>query len=124
MTRLVRAGCSFALLTLVASCRGRAAEPDPLPSLRESARAILSQHCGECHDPARTTALPGALAVFDVREPDWSSRMTAAQLANALWRLGEPIPPEGRPNDVTDAERTLFGRYVELETRRRSASAR
>ena len=123
MTTLDRAG-PFALLTLVASCRGCATEPDPLPSLREDARAVLSQRCGECHDPTRSTALPGALAVFDVSEPDWSSRMTDAQLRNALWRLGEPIPPEGRANDVSDAERALFGRYVEIETRRRGASTK
>ncbi len=121
MTRLHRACCSLVLLALPACEHKDAPEPDPLPPLREGARAILSQHCGECHDPARATALPGALAIFDVKEPDWASRMTDAQLANALWRLGEPIPPEGRANDVSDAERALFGRYVTLETRRRAA---
>jgi mono/diheme cytochrome c family protein len=111
---------SLVMLAFVASCR-HPIKTDPLPLLREDARAIVSQHCGECHDPRRSTALPGALAVYDVTEPDWSARMSDAQLRNAIWRLSEPIPPEGRPNDVSDQERALFGRYVELEITRRAA---
>ncbi|MFI5301472.1 MAG: hypothetical protein ACHREM_25575 [Polyangiales bacterium] len=85
---------------------------------------MLSLHCGECHDPARRSALPEALKVFDVTETDWSARMTDAQLRNALWRLGEPIPPEGRPNDVSDLERGLFGRFVDGEIARRATAAK
>ncbi len=90
---------------------GRAAPP----VLREQARVILKRHCGECHDPSRPTALAGALAIFDVSEADWARRMDERQLRSALWRLGEPIPPDGRANDVGDAERALFARYVEAE---------
>ncbi|MFI5296689.1 MAG: hypothetical protein ACHREM_01210 [Polyangiales bacterium] len=92
--------------------------------MRDGARAVLSRRCGECHDPARRSALPGALKVFDVTEAGWSARMTDTQLRNALWRLGEPIPPEGRANDVTDAERGIFGRYVGAEIARRATATK
>ena len=114
---------AFAIVTL-AACRGADAKPAALTAQREETRAILLQHCGECHDPARKSALPAALAIFDATATNWSAHMTPAQLRNALWRLGEPIPPEGRPNDVSDDERARFGRYVEAEIAARSASTK
>jgi len=62
-------------------------------ALRDDARIVLERHCGRCHVREYPTALPGALAVFDLRKPDWSARMSDAQLRSALWRLGEPLPP-------------------------------
>jgi mono/diheme cytochrome c family protein len=118
-----RARLTSALLVavLAVGCR-RAAAPNELAALREHARGILERHCGECHVPERSTALAGALAVFNLRQADWAQRMSERQLRNALWRLGEPIPPEGRPNDVSDAERAAFSRYVEAEIAHRSIS--
>jgi hypothetical protein len=83
--------------------------------LRDDARLVLERYCGECHVRDNPTALPGALAVFDLREPDWSARMSDAQLRSAAWRLGEPLPPDGRLGDVTPEERARFQRYVDAE---------
>jgi hypothetical protein len=63
-------------------------------ALREECRLILERHCGLCHIREYSTAQPGALAVFDLREQEWSARMSNEQLRNAHWRLGEPIPPD------------------------------
>lgn len=41
--------------------------------------------------------------------------MSDGQLRSALWRLGEPLPPDGRPNDVSPEERARFKRYVDEE---------
>jgi len=86
---------AFALV-LVAGCSR--AEPPPAPvdpdaELRESARETLGKNCGECHTRGLPTALPRALAVFDLDEPDWSHRMTADQLREAQRRLDEPTAP-------------------------------
>lgn len=96
-----------------------AATPDH-DDLREDSRLILERHCGLCHIHDYPTARPGALAVFDLREPDWSARMSNAQLRNAHWRLGEPLPPDGSLNDVSDEERALFMRFVDAELARRA----
>jgi hypothetical protein len=87
-------------------------------ALRDDARLILERHCGQCHIREYPTALPGALAVYDLREPNWSARMTDAQLRNALWRLDEPLPPDGRPSDVSPDERARFAAYVDAELAR------
>jgi hypothetical protein len=117
---MVRFGVALAFVPALGLALGLALGPascgrDELPSLREQARGILAAHCGECHAPERKTALAGALAIFDLSERDWARRMDERQLRSAAWRLGEPIPPEGRTNDVSDRERAAFGRYVELE---------
>jgi hypothetical protein len=116
------------MLFVLPSCRraGRAgsadagAPRDERLALRDDARLILERHCGSCHIPDYPTALPRALAVFNLREPDWSARMTDAQLHSAEWRLGEPLAPDGADNDVTQDERARLTRYVEAELARRS----
>jgi hypothetical protein len=62
--------------------------------------------------------------VFDLREPEWSARMSGAQLRSALWRLGEPLPPDGRPSDVSPEERARFQRFVDAELARRAESTK
>jgi hypothetical protein len=93
--------------------------------LRESARELLDQNCGECHTRGLPTALPRALAVYDLTRLDWSRDMTDAQLREAERRLREPMAPtrgEGEVRSVraTDVERGRFHRFVEVETARRS----
>jgi hypothetical protein len=88
--------------------------------LRDDARLILEQHCGVCHVRDSPGAVPGALAVYDLREPEWSARMSDAQLRSATWRLGEPLPPDGATGTVTPEERARFERYVDAEIVRRS----
>jgi hypothetical protein len=89
-------------------------------ALRDDARLILEQHCGVCHVRDSPGAVAGALAVYDLRELEWSARMSDVQLRSATWRLGEPLPPEGSANTVTPEERARFERYVDAEIVRRS----
>ena len=88
--------------------------------LRDDARLILEEHCGICHVHDSPSAVAGALRVFDLREPEWSARMSDVQLRSAAWRLGEPLPPEGAPSTVSPEERARFERYVDAEIVRRS----
>jgi cytochrome c5 len=89
-------------------------------ALRDEGRLVLERHCGQCHVRDSPEALPRALAVYDLREPDWSARMSDAQLHSAVWRLGEPLPPDGNANDVSADERAGFQRYVDAELARRA----
>jgi mono/diheme cytochrome c family protein len=101
-------------------------DTESLEILRESAREVLDRNCGECHTSALPTALPRALAVYDLTQLDWSRRMSAAQLRDAEGRLHEPIAPtlgeeEARAVRVSSEEMERFHRYVEMETSRRGA---
>ncbi len=127
----------FALVAAVAACAKTSPSPAPdaasapvesMTTLRESARETLDANCRECHTTGLSTALPRALRVYDLTEPDWSRRMTEAQLREALRRLGEPFAPtrgEGdvRPIQVTAEARERFARFVEAETARRRSDA-
>jgi hypothetical protein len=105
------------LALLVAGCT------DPRVARRDEARAVLAAHCGSCHERHLETALPEALAVYDLDEREWAARMSNAQLEGASWTLGEPIlPPGGQPSDVTDDERARFAAYVEAEKAARRAA--
>lgn len=80
------------VLLSVAACRCRdnASEPgleDARASLRDRARIVLEQECGECHIPEYPTALKGALEVFDLRREEWAGRMTEAQLHKLSSRI-------------------------------------
>jgi cytochrome c5 len=104
-------------------------DTESLEILRESAREVLDRNCGECHTSALRTALPRALAVYDLSELDWSHRMSVAQLRDAEGRLHGPITPtlgedEARATRVSSDELDRFHRYVELETGRRGGGAR
>jgi hypothetical protein len=99
---------------------GGAPAPAAADALRDESRLVLEQHCGQCHIRDYPTALPRALAVFDLREPEWSARMSDGQLRSAVWRLGEPLPPDGNPNEVSADERARFQRYVDAELARRA----
>ncbi len=118
-------------LVVLASCRehrGAADAVDASPpasvserdTLRDESRLIFERRSGSCHIPDSPTALPRALAVFDLREIEWSARMTNAQLSGAIWRLNEPLPPDGTSNDVSDAERAQFKLFVDAEVARRA----
>jgi cytochrome c5 len=127
-----------ASIAAVACSKPVAAESDVIPAattatesleiLRESAREVLDRNCGECHTSALPTALPRALAVYDLTQLDWSSRMSTGQLRDAEGRLKEPIAPtlgeqEVRATHASSDELDRFHRYVELETARRGAVA-
>lgn len=74
--------------------------------LREDARAVLlALRCARCHDSRRDTALPGALRVYDLAEPDWAARMTGERFQGMLRRLEGP-------------ERERVAAYARVETGR------
>jgi hypothetical protein len=68
--------------------------------LANDARGVLERHCGLCHRQDSPQAKAGALAVFNLNEPDWSASMTKERLASARMRLvaapsgGDPAPQE------------------------------
>jgi hypothetical protein len=137
-------GLASTVLIAVAACvlagchAGSPHGPQPLAVNREQARSTLAQHCGTCHASSLPSALPGALAVFDLDQPDRSARMSDAQLRNASWRLGETlhqmmpgharpdaggISPLEWPNDIFDGDRKQFQRFIELEIKHRSSAS-
>ena len=97
----------------------QAQAPEPRVVLREEARALVERHCGKCHVGTRPTARPAALAVFDLTEQDWSSRMSARQLGSLQRRVGGL----SRPAQVTELEWGHLQAYVAQEQARRVASA-
>jgi hypothetical protein len=128
-----RAALALLASATLVGCRAKSAAPDdasaPIATassdraaLRDDARLLLERHCGPCHLAGEPGALPAALAVFDLREEEWSARMTDGRLREALRRLGEPLPPDGAPNDVSDAERARFARFADGEILRHARS--
>jgi mono/diheme cytochrome c family protein len=127
--------CAAAALSLALASCSKAPAPDvsvsppaidaeALDTLRESAREVLDRNCGECHTSALPTALPRALAIYDLSQLDWSQRMSASQLHDAEGRLKEPIAPslgeaEARNTRVSPDELERFHRYVAGEITRR-----
>jgi hypothetical protein len=61
-------------------------EPTP-PAQKADARDVLVHHCGRCHRSDLPTALPGALAVFDLTDDLWYAGLSQEQLDSALRRL-------------------------------------
>lgn len=58
------------------------------PTLVEQARgALLAERCGECHDGARATAKPKALAVFDLSRTAWHDTIRDEQLDKLVARI-------------------------------------
>jgi hypothetical protein len=82
--------------------------------LREEARALLERHCGECHVGTRPTARPGALAVFDLVQQDWSARMSVQQLSALERRIAG--------KDLAQRQRAQLHEYVAAEQALRSAA--
>lgn len=93
--------------------------PDPYVVLKENARALLEEPCGRCHISAYDTALPRALAIFDLSEADWSKTMSNEQLRNAYGRLNSKTLPGGKDNTISEKDKARFLEFVELEITRR-----
>jgi len=71
----------------------RAEGPGKVNPLEAPVRAIISEKCGSCHDGALSSAKPAALKVFDLREADWTARMTDDQLRVVVERVkGKDLP--------------------------------
>ncbi len=115
-----RSSAAFWMATLGA-CAGSAPEPaakrapvDPLVLARDDARVVLERHCGRCHLPNEPTAIPGALAIFDLSEEEWAGRLEPEALAGIYERLrpsdGMTMDPEAAP--TTPEERALVRDYL------------
>jgi len=79
------------------------------PPARSVPSVLTSRGCNKCHDGSLSTAKPAALAVFDLREPKWESRMSESQLEAMLGRL----------RSAPAADRALVRRFVDEELGRR-----
>lgn len=90
-----------------------AAEP-PLSQARDEARLVLEARCGACHVGAYPTAVPGALAIYDLSQTEWASTLTKPQREDILGRLADP---QGLDETVTGpadpAEIATVRRYFE-----------
>ena len=71
-----------------------------LQTVREQVRGYARTHCGTCHIASLPTALPAALAIYNLDASEWSSTLTATQLRN-----GFPRRLNGRLDD--DGKRQL-----------------
>ena len=69
------------------SAAHREANNASLNTWSDAARDILVRHCGECHRGDLPTAVPGALAVFDVLEDPWYGRLAPKQFDGVLLRI-------------------------------------
>jgi hypothetical protein len=66
----------------------------PFEAKRDEARAVLDKHCGSCHREDSPRADPRALAVFNLKKPDWSASMSDERLRKARGRLSAATPDE------------------------------
>ena len=77
----------FAILA-VAACSTSAARPPAAKTedVRSAAHEMLARRCGECHERHRKTAVPKALAAFDLDAPEWPARFADPKRAEAAMR--------------------------------------
>jgi hypothetical protein len=110
-----------ALVAVLAACGPSGSPAPPAPVVddrvlrRDDARLVLEARCGRCHIGSYESALPRALAVFDLEEVEWSARMTPAQQREALRRVDVGLGPEGEDLGVTDAERARVHAFLDRE---------
>src|SRR5687767_243903 len=75
----------------------RSLAPAELQAVREQVRAHARTHCGVCHIASLPTAIPAALAIYNLDANEWSSTLTAGQLRNGFpRRLNGRLDDEGR----------------------------
>jgi mono/diheme cytochrome c family protein len=65
----------------------RPAEAAPAEDGAALTRDLLAARCGKCHRSDLPTAVPGALAVFDLTEELWYTRLSPEQTDRLLARL-------------------------------------
>lgn len=114
---------STALLVLAIGCRPGAEAPTRL-ELRDRARLVLEAHCGTCHIRDEPTAVAGALAIYDLRDEEWSRKMSRPQLEALVWRIADGVPfddsdprnaGQAPPAKPSPAEQETIRQYVQAE---------
>lgn len=75
-------------LVLIAACSTSSARPPAATKadVRTAAHDMLARRCGECHERHRKTAVPKALAAFDLDAADWPARFADPKRAEAAMR--------------------------------------
>lgn len=114
----------------VAACVQEPA-PAPAPTLVDTARAIVTLHCGACHTPTLPTAIPEALAVFSLADLYWFDRMSDARLRLSAQMVRDRVTatddemremrPGVPPLRPSAADADAYARFVDAELARRSA---
>jgi mono/diheme cytochrome c family protein len=93
---------------------------EPYLDLRERARDVLSTHCGSCHTRGLKTAMPKALAIFELTLGDFAATMSPRQLESGKHRLASDLAEDATPRNVPKADQQLFARFVAAELARRN----
>jgi uncharacterized membrane protein len=83
----------------------------PVDKLNTAVREIVQQHCGSCHDGSLQTAKPAALKVFDLREDDWTARMSDEQVRKLL----------GRAKSLPADNQTTMAKFVKQVLQKRTS---
>jgi len=68
--------------------------PDERSPALVRAQGIIEASCGGCHRSDLESAVPEALAVFDLWDPQWLARLDDAQHESMLVRLEDQGTPE------------------------------
>ena len=77
---------------------------------------MLERYCGSCHISSYDTALPDALAVFDLTEVDWARNLTPENDPGIFDRLESGMGAAGaaQPAEIAVVRRYLDTLYVPL----------
>jgi mono/diheme cytochrome c family protein len=76
-------------------------------------RRIAIDHCGSCHQGSRASANPAALKVFDLRDEDWTARMSDEQV----------LKLNGRGKSLRPTDRARLTKFVDRVLKNRGASS-
>lgn len=104
---------ALAVLTLATGCthaprfEARALAAAERLAVREQVRELAKTRCGMCHQASRPTALPAALAIYNLDSENWSQTLSASQLRGGFPRRLNPQLDEA-------ARRQLRG-FIESE---------
>jgi len=77
--------------------------------LNAAVRRIAIDHCGSCHEGSRASANPAALKIFDLRDEDWTARMSDEQVLKLNGR-GKSLRPTDRARLTQFVARVLENR--------------
>jgi len=84
--------------------------PDP-PTV-EPAVIVISHQCGSCHDGALPTAKAPALKVFNLRDPDFVTRLSDERLGKVMGRISGSGASKDEKRAVSD--------WLDIERARRA----
>ena len=108
-------------LLVVVSCDAEPATNDVASNpYRAAARAALELHCGDCHREDSPSANPAALAVYNLNDLHWPSKMTSEHVADLAVQFEDRSLAD--PLMLPDVD--TIKRFVEEELARRRSDRR